>query len=68
MLELGILIPPAASGAVWNQFPTEPGRPYANRPQAIQPAALGTAKVSVNGEDNRNKPDSPLSTRLQTSV
>jgi hypothetical protein len=45
MLKLGILIPPAASGAGW-LLPrnTEPGKPKSNSPQLIQVAVLGSAE------------------------
>jgi hypothetical protein len=45
MLGLGILIPPAASGAGWLLLlPTEPGKPKANWLQLIHLAALGSAR------------------------
>jgi hypothetical protein len=46
-----MLIPPAASGAGWFLLlPTEPGKPKSNRLQLIQLAALGSAKMFMNGE------------------
>ena len=60
LLGLGILIPPAASGAGW-LFPNQRNQASRNPIwlQLIQLAALGSAKMYMNGELNVNKLDSP---------
>jgi hypothetical protein len=64
MLGLGILIPPAASGAGW-LFP-RPRNQASRNPislQLIHVAVLWFGKVYVNGELNGNKLDSPCQPR-----
>ena len=60
MLKLGILIPPAASGAVWPslQRTTEPGKPKPTFPATDSYCSTWFGKLSVNGELNVSKPGS----------
>ena len=60
MLELGILIPPAASGANWLfSKTTEPGTPKSNFSATDSACSTWFGKFSLNGELNVNKPGSP---------
>jgi hypothetical protein len=60
LLKLGILIPPAASGAVWLFLnATEPGKPKSNLAATDSCSSTWFGRISMNGELQGSKPDSP---------